>query len=156
MNSKYDMIKFSDRFERIISAILLGFAIVIIVFQVAQLIWTTIEVFAKRFREAGLEYAPQYGRNVAVLFFNILLMMEIMQTIKVFADTHIIKVRVILIVCLIAVSRKILASGEEVIDPMTEFSIAGLVLALAISYYLVSKNIKELVEEEQKNAERKI
>jgi len=156
MNSKYDMIKFSDRFERIISAILLGFAIVIIVFQVAQLIWTTIEVFAKRFREAGLEYAPQYGRNVAVLFFNILLMMEIMQTIKVFADSHIIKVRVILIVCLIAVSRKILASGEEVIDPMTEFSIAGVVLALAISYYLVSKNIKELVEEEQKNAERKI
>ena len=156
MENKYNMIKFSDRFERIISAILLGFAIVIIVFQVAQLIWTTIEVFAKRFREAGLEYAPQYGRNVAVLFFNILLMMEIMQTIKVFADTHIIKVRVILIVCLIAVSRKILASGEEVIDPMTEFSIAGLVLALAISYYLVSKNIKELVEEEQKNAERKI
>ena len=156
MENKYNMIKFSDRFERIISAILLGFAIVIIVFQVAQLIWTTIEVFAKRFREAGLEYAPQYGRNVAVLFFNILLMMEIMQTIKVFADSHIIKVRVILIVCLIAVSRKILASGEEVIDPMTEFSIAGLVLALAISYYLVSKNIKELVEEEQKNAERKI
>jgi len=85
MENKYNMVKFSDRFERIISAILL-----------------------------------------------------------------------VLIVCLIAVSRKILASGEEVIDPMTEFSIAGLVLALAISYYLVSKNIKELVEEEQKNAERKI
>jgi hypothetical protein len=42
-------------------------------------------------------------------------MMEIMQTIKVFTHNHIIKVRVILIVRLIAVSRKILALGENLL-----------------------------------------
>ncbi len=147
------MIKFSDRFEKIISAILLAFAMLFIVFQVVQLFWNTVESFSRRFREAGMDYAPEYGRTVAILFFNILLMMEIMQTIKVFAENHIIKVRIILIVCLIAVSRKILALGEATVEPMADFAIAALILSLSAGYYLVSKNSKELTDEEKKNKE---
>ncbi|HWH63379.1 MAG TPA: phosphate-starvation-inducible PsiE family protein [Ginsengibacter sp.] len=145
------MIKFSDRFEKIISAILLAFAMLFIVFQVVQLLWNTVESFSRRFREAGMDYAPEYGRTVAILFFNILLMMEIMQTIKVFAENHIIKVRIILIVCLIAVSRKILALGETTVEPMADFAIAALIISLSAGYYLVSRNSKELIDEEKKD-----
>ena len=145
------MIKFSDRFEKIISAILLAFAMLFIVFQVVQLLWNTVESFSRRFREAGMDYAPEYGRTVAILFFNIMLMMEIMQTIKVFAENHIIKVRIILIVCLIAVSRKILALGETTVEPMADFAIAALIISLSAGYYLVSRNSKELIDEEKKD-----
>jgi len=77
------------------------------------------------------------------MFFNILLMMEIMQTIKVFPRDHLIKVRIILIVCLIAVSRKILALGEQTVDPVAELALAGLVLSLAAGYYLVTRNVMQ-------------
>jgi uncharacterized membrane protein (DUF373 family) len=136
------MLKFTGRFEKIISAILIGFAMVIITYQTVSLIWNSIGAFAKRFREAGLEYAPEYGKEIAIMFFNILLMMEIMQTLKVFAEDHIIKLRIILIVCLIAASRKILeVGGEQHIDPMAEIGLGVLILALSAGYFLVSKSV---------------
>ena|SRR5215467_3651251 len=141
------MLKFSDRFEKVISAFLIGFAMVIITYQVVQLIWNSVQSFAKRFREVGLEYSPEYGKTIAILFFNVLLMMEIMQTIKVFSHNHIIKVRIILIVCLIAASRKILALGEGQTDPMSELSLAALILSLSAGYFLVSRYTKDPVEE---------
>ena len=149
------MIKFTDRFEKIISAILLGFGMVIIVYQVVQLIWNTIKSFDQRFREAGLDYAPEYTKTIAILFFNILLMIEILQTIKVFSHNHIIKVRIILIVCLIAASRKIFELGEGHSDPMAMFALAALILSLAAGYFLVSRYTKDPVEEtEKENVQR--
>jgi uncharacterized membrane protein (DUF373 family) len=141
------MIKFTDRFEKLISAILLGFGMVIIAYQVVQLIWNTIKSFEQRFREAGLDYAPEYTKTIAILFFNILLMIEIVQTIKLFSHNHIIKVRIILIVCLIAASRKILELGEGHSDPMTMFALAALILSLAAGYFLVSRYTNDPVEE---------
>jgi uncharacterized membrane protein (DUF373 family) len=141
------MIKFSTKFEKIISSVLLGFIMLIILYQVLQLGWNTIKSFAERFSNgSGLDYAPEYGQTIAVLFFNVLLTIEIMQTIKVFSHNHIAKVRIILIVCLIAVSRKILALGEHSSDPMSEFSLAALILALAVGYFLISRD-KNSIEE---------
>ena len=120
---------------------------VIIVYQVAQLIWVSVEAIGKKIREVGLAYSPEYGKSIAILFFNVLLMMEIMQTIKVFSHSHIIKVRIILIVCLIAASRKILALGEEQTDPMSILSLAALILSLSAGYFLVSRYTKDPIEE---------
>jgi uncharacterized membrane protein (DUF373 family) len=145
------MIKFTNRFEKLVSAILLGFGMVIIAYQVVQLIWNTIKSFQQRFSETGLDYAPEYTKTIAILFFNILLMMEIVQTIKVFSHNHIIKVRVILIVCLIAASRKILELGEGHSDPMTMFALAALILSLAAGYFLVSRYTSDPVEETETN-----
>jgi uncharacterized membrane protein (DUF373 family) len=141
------MLKLSDKFEKLISSILLGFAMCVVVYQIIALFWNAINAFAARFKQVGMHYAPEYTKGVAILFFNILLMLEIMQTIKVFAHNHLIKVRIILIVCLIAVSRKILAVGEETSDPMEEFALAALILSLGASYFLVSRFTKEPVEE---------
>lgn len=148
------MIKFSERFEKLISMILLAFAMLIIVYQVVELFWSTIQGFSVKFKENnGFAYAPEYTRSVAVVFFNILLMMEIMQTIKVFAHSQLNKMRIILIVCVIAVSRKILALGEQTVDPMGEFALAALILSLAASYFLVSRYIKEPVKDKNEIGE---
>ncbi len=143
------MLKFTDRFEKLISSILLVFGMLFIAYQVIQLVWNTVISFAKRFKEAGLEYAPEYGQTIAILFFNILLLMEIVQTIKVFDHSHIIKVRIIMIVCLIAVSRKILALGEKTIDPLSELALAALILSLSAGYFLVSRYVKDPVDEHE-------
>ena len=145
------MSKFFDRFERMVSAVLLAFGMFLVTFQVVQLIWTTIQSFAARFREAGLQYAPEYTRTIAILFFNILLVLEILQTIRVFSHDHIIKVRIILIVCLIAVSRKILALGEQTTEPLDDLGLAALILALSAGYFLVSRHIGDSLEKKKEH-----
>lgn len=147
--------KVTGTFERWVSYFMIFFAMVIVVIQVAMLGWNAIDSFSRRFKEVGLHYAPQYARELAVMFFNILLMLEIIQTIKVFAERQTIKLRIILIVCMIAVSRKILELGEEHIDPAAEFAIAALVLSLAISYFLVSLKISGKKIESDPNEEDK-
>lgn len=149
-----DMLKISERFEKIVSSVLLVFAMVIIGYQVVQLIWNSALSFMLRFQNTGLNYNPEYGRTIAILFFNVLLMIEIMQTIKVFSDSHINKVKIILIVCLIAASRKVLAMGEEPIEPASELALAGLILSLAAGYFLVSRKSRH-VEPPENNGARK-
>jgi uncharacterized membrane protein (DUF373 family) len=142
---------FSERFESFISCILIVFSMIIIAYQVVQLIWNTGKTLGNQIAVTGLDYVPETGRPVVVLFFNILLLIEIMETVKLFRQSHEVKLRIILIVCLIAVSRKVLEL-EPHSDPLTEIAIAALVFSFALSFYLVSKRTgeKNLTEEAHK------
>jgi len=143
------MLQFSERFERFVSQVLLCFALLILGYQVVQLAWNTFHDFQVRFAAAGLAYAPEYGHPIAILFFNMLLLLAIIQTLKVFTHSHIVKVRIIMIVCLIAASRKILAMGERAISPEGEGALAVLILSLAAGYYLVSFHRKDPVMKDE-------
>lgn len=82
------------------------------------------------------------GRSIAGVFFTILLTLEIIQTIKVFSHNHSTKLKIILIVGLIAVTRKILIFDMEDVSPLAELSIAALIISLSAGYFLVSKSEK--------------
>ena len=140
-----------SRFERIVSVTLIIVLMLFIAYQILVLLWSIVESFSKRFNEVGLEYAPEYARTLGILFFNILLLLEIMETIKVFSKHHIIKVRVILIVCLIATGRKILALDSHDQSPMNDIGVAALILTLSVGYFLVSKSNPHLDEMLEKN-----
>ena len=77
------------------------------------------------------------GRPVAGIFFSVLLTLELISTIRVFAHDHLTKIRVILLVGMIAVTRKILEI--EHIEPASGATVAALILGLSISYFLVSR-----------------
>lgn len=131
------------RFEKIVSYILLCAGMLFVSFQVLEMIWEIGQAFIKRFQDGvGINYEPSYFKNVAVLFFNILLLLEILETVKVFDKSHEIKVKVILIVCLIAVSRKVLLMDASHSEPIAELSVAALILAFSVSYYFVNKKEK--------------
>lgn len=134
------MEKISDGFERIISFTLLTLCSIYIIIQTAELLWGTFDHLYTRFTtKMGLEYNPEYSRTIMIMFFNILLMLEIMQTIKVFNKSYTVKLRIILLVCLIAVSRKIFLLDIEK-NAMLEFSTAALILAIAIGYFLITRS----------------
>ena len=112
---------------------------ILITVQTISLIWELGKTIYYRFSEAGLDYAPEYGKNVIVLFFNVLLALEILETVKVSSSSHDIKIRVILLVCLIAISRKVLMLDLGHPEPIVELALAALVIAFAFSYYLVTR-----------------
>lgn len=136
------MDKIHVKFDKAVTTILIAIAMVIVTMQCLGLIWELGKVIMERVQVYGLNYVPEQGHNVAVLFFNILLMLEIMETVRTMHREHHVKIKVILIVCLIAVSRKILSLEIEHPDPMMDFAMAALVLALALGYYFISRSGK--------------
>ena len=130
-----------NKFEKMITYVLLITAMIVISFQVLQLIWELGTLIWTRITHSGLAYDPKNTSNFAVLFFSVLLSLEVMETIRVFHQDNEVKIRLIFIVAMIAISRKLLAlstiSGKgEVADYLTT---AGLILAFAVGYYLIRK-----------------
>jgi uncharacterized membrane protein (DUF373 family) len=66
----------------------------------------------------------------------ILIGVELLETVKAFLYEHIVHVEIVLEVALIAVARKIILLDYSAYPPLTIFSIAALVLALSVGYYL--------------------
>lgn len=73
--------------------------------------------------------------------------LELLDTIRVYVEDHTIHVEIVLLVALVAVARKVIIIDYKEIDPMMNFSIAALVLALAGGYFL----IKRLMEQVRKD-----
>lgn len=139
------MEKVLNKFEKIISTILLLVTMLVVSFQTIELIWELIISLSLRIKEVGLEYRPEYTQTVVVLFFNILLTLEIMETIKVFRHDHQAKIEIILIVVMIAISRKILAMDTQGLHVEEELAIAALIVAFSVSYFLVrTRNRKKV------------
>jgi len=134
------MEKFLEKYETIISKVLLVAAMILISFQVLELCCETVKSLKDRISAVGLDYAPEYARTVVVLFFNVLLSMEILQTIRVYNTEHIVKTRIILIVCLIAACRKVLLLDAKQGHPEEELTVAALILALSIGYFLITRS----------------
>ena len=133
------MEKITHKFDRIITSLLLIVGMVLITVQTISLIWELGSTIYRRFGEAGLGYAPEYGRSVVILFFNVLLALEILETVKISSSAHDVKIRVILLVCLIAISRKVLMLDLGHPEPIVELALAAMVIAFAFSYYLVTR-----------------
>ena len=128
-------------FEKYISYIMMLLAMVYVCLQVFDLIHHFALKVMHGF-EIGEFTVEEKGKPVAGLFFNILLLLEIIQTIKVFATDHAVKLRVILIVGLIAVTRRILMFDIMEVDPVAEFAVAALIISLSAGYYLVTRSEK--------------
>ncbi|MCH5599311.1 phosphate-starvation-inducible PsiE family protein [Niabella ginsengisoli] len=98
------------------------------------LLWVCANLFYRNF------FSQSAGLGIGAIFFNVLLTMEIIETVKVFAKDHQNKLRIILLVGLIAVTRKILLLDAMHAEPMMEIATAVLVVALSLGYYLISRS----------------
>ena len=99
------MQKVLDIFERYITHALLVIAMFFVLLLTLELVWESYKNVQQRIEITGLNYDPNHSKNLAVLFFNVLLMIEVMGTIKVFDRKPVTKLKIILSVCLIAVAR---------------------------------------------------
>jgi len=61
-----------------------------------------------------------------------------METLKHFGEEHIVKARVIILICIIAVSRKLISIDFKHSDYLTDIGLAVLIIALTGGYYLLS------------------
>ena len=138
---KYKMLKkinkIIHRFEQSVIFILV-FLMAIILF------FSTIELSIFIFKEIQLAVTipdllldKKEMLKIFSLFFNVLISLELFETVRLYLKENIFHVEFILLVALIAIARKIIILEYNLVSPLLLFAIGWLILALAVGYYLV-------------------
>src|SRR5688572_10109435 len=124
--------------EKYISYTLIIVGLLLAVYQVIELVYLVFtnlwEAMVKQEFYVGKQGMPDAG-----LFFNILLLLEVLETVKTFSRGHLIKIKIILIVGIIAITRKLLLADLTHVEPLEEIAVGVVILSLSAGYFLVSK-----------------
>ncbi|MEK6479151.1 phosphate-starvation-inducible PsiE family protein [Catalinimonas sp. 4WD22] len=87
-----------------------------------------------------LLFSREESSNMLVIFFSILIGIELVDTLLPRNDKEIDRVMLILLISLIALGRKFITVDYKHADPMLLFSLSAVTLALAIAYYILKKS----------------
>ena len=79
--------------------------------------------------------------EVLGFFMMVLIGLELLETIKNYLTQHALHVEVVILVAMIAISRKIIILDVKEITPQSMMGIAFLLLSLAVSYFLIKKGL---------------
>jgi uncharacterized membrane protein (DUF373 family) len=132
------MVDYVRKFERAMTAILIVMMALVVVESVGGLVWTL-------FRDV-IASPPILGVNdlldVFGEFLLVLIGLELLETLKAYARETIIRAEVILLVAMIALSRKIITLELKYTTPAQLLGIAALLIALAVAYFLIRRTRK--------------
>lgn len=130
------MLPYLDRFERVITGLLLLMMAGVVLLATIELAWIlgrdalTPPLFLLEIDEL-LELFGQ--------FLLVLIGIELLHSMKVYSAHREIHIEAVLVVALIAVARKIVVIEPKELPSGTLLGIAGTVLALALAYYIVRR-----------------
>ena len=113
-------------------------ALLYIVFQIMDLIVSFIEAIGLYSFGQSDTVEEHIFSSVVVVFFNILISLEILETFKEHEDVlH--KAKIILLIAITAMTRKIITMDLKKIDYLTDLGVAALIISLTVGYYFLSK-----------------
>jgi uncharacterized membrane protein (DUF373 family) len=78
--------------------------------------------------------------NIFGFFLLVLIGLELLASVKMYLEDDIVHVELVMLIALIAVSRKIIVIDYAKIDGVTVLGIAALVLVLSVGYYLMKRS----------------
>lgn len=73
------------------------------------------------------------------IFLLVLIGIELLDTIKVYFKENVVHVEVVVLVAIIAISRKVVILKAEELPGLTLLGIAAIIVALAVAYFLIRK-----------------
>jgi len=79
--------------------------------------------------------------EVLGFFMMVLIGLELLETIKNYLTQHALHVEVVILVAMIAISRKVIILDMKVTTPESMFGIALLLASLSLSYFLIKKGM---------------
>lgn len=76
-------------------------------------------------------------------FLMVIIGLELFETIRIYLEESTIHVEVVMLVAIVAVSRKIIIIDYKEVEPMMNLSIAALVISLCAGYFLIKKMMQD-------------
>ncbi|MGE5116507.1 MAG: phosphate-starvation-inducible PsiE family protein [Betaproteobacteria bacterium] len=129
-----------DRFERAITRVLLVMMAGVVVLATVELAW----ILAKEMLVPPyILLEPHQLLGLFGQFLLVLIGLELLHSMKVYAVSRVIHLEAVLIVALIAVARKVIVLEPKELPEGTLLGIAAITIALALSHYLVRRSRRE-------------
>lgn len=125
--------------ERTIIYILIVLMAIVLVFASIEVGIIVIKTFVNSIQSSNLLIDINGLMEIFGFFLIVLIGFELFETVKLYIKENVFHGEVILLVSLIAVSRKVIVLDYSNEEPLLIFAIASLVVSVSVGYYLVKK-----------------
>ena len=127
---------FLDRFERVITAVLIAVMVVLVSLATIDLAWVIIKGVLN-------EPAFRLDANVLLDLFGfvmlVLIGLELLETIKAYHLDHVVHSEIVVEVAIIAVVRKVIIMDFKALEPLLVIGIAALVVSLGVTFWIIKR-----------------
>jgi len=130
------MLEYVDKIERGIYFVLMGMLILVVIISVTELGWMLISSLVN---EPVYLLETQGLLNFFEFFLLILIGIELLETIKTYLKENSIHVEIVVILAIIAVSRKVIVLDLNHITDVQLIGLGVILFALSAGYYLIKK-----------------
>lgn len=130
------MLEYIDKIERGIYFVLMGMLILVVIISVTELGWMLI---SSLITEPVYLLDTQGLLNFFEFFLLILIGIELLETIKTYIRENSIHVEIVVILAIIAVSRKVIVLDLNHITDVQLIGLGVILFALSAGYYLIKK-----------------
>jgi uncharacterized membrane protein (DUF373 family) len=129
------MIRIVERIEKVVVIGLLVLMLLVVIAGSIELVFVIIQAMAEPPRFMLLDINELL--RIFGFFLLVLIGLELLATIRMYIQDDMIHVELVMVVALIAVSRKIIVLDYSKTDAITVLGIAALIIALSAGYYLM-------------------
>jgi len=133
------IIKFYNYFERLIVLILLCLLMVVVIYATVGFLYTIGYTMIERAQSPEVHLTMPILHEVFAGFLMILIGLELMKTIVMYLDEHVIHVEVVMSVAMIAIARHAIDVDYKTAPPLAMVGIGVVIVSLAIGYYCFKK-----------------
>jgi len=133
------IIKFYNHFERIIVLVLLCMLMIVVIYATIGFLVTIAYTMVERAQSPEVHLTMPILHEVFAGFLMILIGLELMKTIVMYLDEHVIHVEVVMSVAMIAIARHAIDVDYKTAPPLAMVGIGIVIIALAVGYYFFKK-----------------
>ena len=126
-------------YERAIVLILLGLLMIVVLYATGGLVITMGTTAVRKIQTREFHLALPLLHEVFAGFLMILIGLELMKTIVMYLDDHVIHVEVVLSVALIAIARHAIDVDFSSVPSLSMVGIGVIIVSIALAYYYFKK-----------------
>jgi len=134
--------KWIHKFEKSIIILLVVLMGLIVLFSTFELAIFIIKELFVAVKEPHFLLEKKELLKIFGLFFNVLIGLELFETVKLYLKEDVFHAEFVLLVALIAITRKVIIIEYDEIKPMLLFSMSALIFVLTAGYYFLKKGKK--------------
>ena len=126
-------------FEHFIVLILLGLLMAVVLYATIGLVVFIVVTMAQKLHTREVSLTLPLLHDVFAGFLTLLIGLELMKTIVMYLEEHIIHVEVVLSVAMIAIARHAIDVDYKLVPPLTMIGMGSIIIALAVGYFFFKK-----------------
>jgi uncharacterized membrane protein (DUF373 family) len=126
-------------FEHFIVMILLGLLMAVVLYATIGLVVFIALTMAEKLHTREVTITLPLLHDVFAGFLMLLIGLELMKTIVMYLEEHVIHVEVVLSVAMIAIARHAIDVDYKVVPPLAMIGMGSIIIALAVGYFFFRK-----------------